>query len=252
MKGLRQQTGVEEALQARQAELGMGLMQAHQAQTLRHHRHPPVPGEGHHLVDTDAAGHAYLQGVLQTTGLHEGDVHQLGRAAQALQAAAEGRRAGIGADEHHGARVLGMQLPGRRLGGGGVALHAGDRYRLQAMAGQGAAGGAQAVLAEGIFLVQHGDPVAISAHQIVNDPVDFGLVAGPQVEHHRPEGLPQQAGAGEGGHQRNQGLLHQGQDRLHRRRSHVAEQGKVALLSDQLARVAQCQRRFVTVIAPSR
>ena len=194
MKGLRQQTGVEEALQARQAELGMGLMQAHQAQTLRHHRHPPVPGEGHHLVDTDAAGHAYLQGVLQTTGLHEGDVHQLGRAAQALQAAAEGRRAGIGADEHHGARVLGMQLPGRRLGGGGVALHAGDRYRLQAMAGQGAAGG----------------------------------------------------------HQRNQGLLHQGQDRLHRRRSHVAEQGKDAILSDQLARVAQCQRRFVTVIAPSR
>ena len=87
-----------------------------------------------------------------------------------------------------------MQLPGRRLGGGGVALHAGDRYRLQAMAGQGATGG----------------------------------------------------------HQRNQGLLHQGQDRLHRRRSHVAEQGKVALLSDQLARVAQCQRRFVTVIAPSR
>jgi hypothetical protein len=66
------------------------------------------------------------------------------------------------------------------------------------MAGHGAAGGAQAVLAEGIFLAQHGDLVAISAHQIVNDPVDFGLVAGPQVEHHRPEGLPQQAGAGEG------------------------------------------------------
>jgi hypothetical protein len=91
------------ALQAREAELGMGLMQAHQAQTLRHHRHPPVPGEGLDLADADAAGHASLQGVLQTTGPHMGDVHQPGRAAQALQAAAEGRRAGIGADEHHGA-----------------------------------------------------------------------------------------------------------------------------------------------------
>ena len=141
-----------------------------------------------------------------------------------------------------------VHLPCRPIGGGGVALHPGDDHRLQAMAGQGAAGGTQAVLTEGILLVQHRDPVAAGPHQIVDDAIDFCLVTGPEVEHHRSERLPQQARAGEGGHQRDLCLLHQRQDRLHRRRADIAEQGEDPLRLDQSACVAQGQGRLVAIV----
>jgi multidrug efflux pump subunit AcrB len=70
--------------------LGAALLLAQQPLVLRHHRHAPVPGEGHHLADADAAGHPPGEGVLQAAGAHEGHVHQLGRAALPVHLAAEG------------------------------------------------------------------------------------------------------------------------------------------------------------------
>ena len=116
------------------------------------------------------------------------------------------------------------------------------------MPGQGGAGGPQAILTEGILLVEHGDPVAAGTQQIIHHPVDLRLIASPQVEHHGPEGLTQQPCAGEGGHQRDRCLLHQRQNRLHRWGAHEAEQHEGTIVIDQPARVAQGEGGFVAIV----
>ena len=70
--------------------MGTALLPAHQALILSHHRHLPIPGEGHHLADADPTGLPPRKGVLEGFGANKGDIHQLSRAAEALQAEAEG------------------------------------------------------------------------------------------------------------------------------------------------------------------
>jgi len=90
--------------------------------------------------------------------------------------------------------------------------------------------------------------MATAAHQIIDHPVDFHVVAGAEVEHHRSMGLAQQLGAGQGGDQRDLVALHQRQHRLDGGGTHVAEQGEHLVALNQLPGVAQGEGRLVTVI----
>ena len=90
--------------------------------------------------------------------------------------------------------------------------------------------------------------MAAAVHQIVDHPVDLHLIAGAQVEHHRPVRLAQQLGAGEGGDQRDPAALHQGQHRLDGGGAHIAKQGEDPVALDQLGGVAHRQRRFVAIV----
>ena len=70
--------------------MGTALLPAHQALILSYHRQLPIPREGHHLAHTDTTGLSSRKGVLEGFGANKGDIHQLSRAAEALQAEAEG------------------------------------------------------------------------------------------------------------------------------------------------------------------
>ena len=116
------------------------------------------------------------------------------------------------------------------------------------MVAQGPLTRRQAVIAEGIRLVHHGDAVAGVADEVVDDVVDFRLVAGPQVEHRGPLGLPQHPGPREWRHQGNPRPLHLGQRRLAGGGAHVAEQSQHPVVLDQLAGVAHGEIGLVAVV----